>query len=583
MIQSIYLFAILFLAGSCTPKPQSVSPNVTTFIDANIPHLDPIHSVNKYSSTINASIFEGLYHYHYLKEPLTLRPLLAEGMPQVSKDRKTYTIKIKKGVYFQDDPAFKNGQGRELIAQDFIHSWKRLANPKNKALGWWVFDGLIEGLNEWRNHMRSGQASLATSIPGLQTPDNYTLVIKLTRPSLQFVHFLAMPVAMVTAKEVVKEYGSEITNHPVGTGPYSLKKWVRNSQVVLEKNEKYRQSYYPQVGDAEVKARGLLTDAGASLPLSPTVVVKILRERQPEWLSFLKGEIDHGIVPKENYDQVFENEALRPEFSKKGVDYLKLFRPDVTFVSFNMEDPLLGKNVHLRRAFALAINKPLILKKLYPNSGVMAHGPVPPSIEGHDPSYQSPLAYDPTRAREELVKAGFPEGKGLPVFNYELSNIGTWARQYGEFLKDQWAQVGIQVKLVANTWPQFDKKIKNKQASLFDMAWSADYPDAENFLQLFYSKNVSPGSNSSNFINRHYDELYDKMLVLRPGEKRSTLIRKMIDLINSEVPSIFIVHRTSRLPFHGWLKNYNERTMVYDYYKYLKIDHEKKKDLIKKL
>lgn len=413
MILYRLFLCILILLPACTKKTSPDQPAVVSFLDANIPHLDPIHSVNKYSSTVNSSIFEGLYHYHYLKRPISIEPLLAEALPEISKDGKTYKIKIKKGVFFQDDPAFANGKGRELIAQDFIDSWKRLADPKNKALGWWVLDGLIEGLNEWRNDLRTGKAYQSSKISGLSTPDNYTLVIKLTRPSLQFLHFLAMPVTMVVAKEVVKKYGKRISNHPVGTGPFKLKKWVRNSQVVLVKNKNYRQVFYPQTADSEAEKRGLLQSAGQPLPLSDKVIIKIMRERQPEWLSFITGEIDHGVVPRENYDQVFKNNQLTADFVKKGINYLRLVRPDVTYISFNMEHPILGKNVHLRRAFAHAIDKKLLLQKFYKNLGVIAEGPIPPPIAGYDPNYKSSLEYDLQKARQALIEAGYPAGTSV--------------------------------------------------------------------------------------------------------------------------------------------------------------------------
>ena len=144
------------------------SSSLGSYLDHNVPHLDPIHSTTTVSSRVNAAIFEGLYHYHYFKRPFTLEPLLADGMPEISADGLKYRIKLKKGVLFQDDPAFADGKGRELTVKDVIFSWKRLADPQSKALGWWFLDGVIEWEEEnyfnrsyWNNHLSGHILGLA--------------------------------------------------------------------------------------------------------------------------------------------------------------------------------------------------------------------------------------------------------------------------------------------------------------------------------------------------------------------------------------------------------------------------------------
>jgi oligopeptide transport system substrate-binding protein len=576
MIRCLYLLFLVLMG--CTRSELSNEIVIHSFLDANVPHLDPIHSTNKYSSTINSAIFEGLYSYHYFKTPLELQPSLAETLPIISADRKTYTITLKKGVLFQDDPAFPDGKGRELVADDVVFSWKRLADPTNKALGWWVFDDLIVGLNTWRDLLRRGKASYATPVQGLKVIDRYTLQIQLTRPSHNFIHILAMPPTMVVAPEVVRAYGKEIVNHPVGTGPFALKNWTRNSKVELEKNPNYRPAFFPNEGWDESQFPSAKNYAGKPLPLADKVIVSIFRETQPLWLSFLKGDLDHGSIPKENVNQVFSGDKLSPFFEKQGLRILTQHRPDVTYITFNMEHSVLGAHKDLRKALAHALDKQVILDKFYNSRGLVAHGPIPPGIDGYDPQYENRLDYDLEKAKNLLAQAGFPGGQGLPVFDYQMPNVSSWSRQFSEYLKEEWGKIGVKIKLEANTWPQFDKKLKTKQASIFDMAWMADYPDSENFLQLFYSRNISPGPNNANFINRHYDDLYLKAQKLPPGYERNQVFKQMVEFINEEVPSIFLIHRFFRLPFHPWLKNYNETPLVYDYYKYLTIDlNEKKK------
>ncbi len=576
-----YLITVLLISLfilSCTQTVTSHSNEVVSYLEANVATTDPIHSTNKYASTVSSSIFENLLHYHYLKRPIVLETQLAEEMPHISDDGLTYTIKIKRGVFFQDDPAFPNSKGRELIAQDFVYSWMRLADPKNKALGWWLLDGKIKGLNEWRN----GSADYAKPIEGLKAIDQYTLQVILNKKSFQFLHVLAAPPLAVVAREVIKKYGDKINDHPVGTGPFKLKSWIRNFQLELVKNDKYHKTFYPKEGTIDSKKKGLLQDSGQTLPLSDKITIRIITERQPLWLSFLKGQVDHGIIPKDNYHQIFENKEIKTEIRKKGIRVLAQKRPDLVYISFNMEHPILGKNKKLRKAISSAIDKKQILKTFYNNRGLIAQGPIPPGLPDYDKTYTNPVSYNLEKAKQLMTEAGYPNGKNLPVFDYDLPGSATWSRQLGEFLKDQLSQIGVSIRIVPNTWPQFDQKVKAKKATLFDQAWVADYPDSENFLQLFYSKNISPGPNSFNFVNSDYDQMFEQFLSLPPSQKRFNLTQKMIKLLNDESPAVFLLHRLFKLPYHSWLKNYNEYPIIYDHLKYLRVDqHQKQKDLNK--
>jgi oligopeptide transport system substrate-binding protein len=583
-MKHIFLFSLIaLLSFSCTKKASQDYNTVYGVMDANVSGFDPINATNTYASKSVSQVYEGLYHYHYFKRPLELEPQLAESMPIISDKGLTYTIKIKKNVFFQDDPAFPNGKGREVTAQDFIYSWKRLADPSNKALAWWIFDGKIKGLNQWRTSFQQAKANYDSPIEGLSAPDKYTLVIKLTQPSYQFSLLLAMPGTFVVAREVVDKYGKEIINHPVGTGPYKLVSWTRNSEIRYKKNPNYREVLYPSEGTAEDKEKGFLKDAGKKLPLTENIVIKIMPERQPMWLSFLKGALDHGIIPKDNYAQVYVGDKLSKDILDKEISVHFQYRPDFTYLSFNLEHPILGKNKNLRKAMAYAYDIPTSLEKFYNNRGIEAQGPIPPGLDGYDPELKKPIHYNLEKAKEYMVKAGYPGGKGLPTIGLELANSGSWSRQMGEFVKNQMALIGINIRIIPNTFPQFDKKVKSKKADIFQMAWMADYPDAENFLQLYYSKNISPGSNNSNFMNRKYDAMYEKAIALQPGPERTKLYKEMVKFIHQEVPNIFLIHRIYRLPYHAWLKNYNEYPVIHDFYQYLRIDGEKKKEIMKKL
>ncbi|MBI3542424.1 MAG: hypothetical protein HY075_04005, partial [Deltaproteobacteria bacterium] len=221
ILTGILVGAVLASPG-CTRK-RTVGNVLRTGVREKYKSLDPAHGQDYYSNTLIRRAYEGLLEYHYLKRPYVIEPLLAEGMPAVSRDGLTYTFKIKQGVRFQDDKAFPDGKGRELVASDFVYSFKRLADPKEASEGWWVLDGKIAGLNEWAEAARkTDKADYLAPVAGLQAPDAHTFVLKLTKPNPLILHSLTMPYTNVVAHEAVARYGKEFGSHPVGTGPFRL-------------------------------------------------------------------------------------------------------------------------------------------------------------------------------------------------------------------------------------------------------------------------------------------------------------------------------------------------------------------------
>ncbi|MFN3967142.1 MAG: ABC transporter substrate-binding protein, partial [Endomicrobiia bacterium] len=309
------LFILIFIFSSCTTKKQTISENVIRLpLPTEIKGFDPAYAEDLYSHTLMAQIYETLMQYSYLERPYKVEPLLAEEMPEISSDGLTYTFKIKKGVYFQKDPCFK--EKRELTAYDFVYSFKRIADIKTRSTGWWIFDKRILGLNEFREKTKKEEKIdyEKIDVPGLKALDKYTLQIKLTQPYPQFLYVLTMMYTAAVPKEAVEYYGDEFLNHPVGTGPYKLTKWVRNSIIVLEKNPDFREEYYPTKGEPEDEKLGLLKDAGKKIPFIDKVEFHIFLEDQPMWLNFLKGNIDRSGIPKDNYSSaITPTKELVPE------------------------------------------------------------------------------------------------------------------------------------------------------------------------------------------------------------------------------------------------------------------------------
>jgi len=262
------------LVGSCLFTPGcggsgDAGENVFNYYEpSNLKGLDPMMASTMYSHRAVSNLYEGLLQYSYLKRPYQVEPQLATEMPKISEDGLTYTFKVKKGVMFHDDPCFPEGKGRELKAQDLVYQWKRVADMKNVSEGWWIFKGKIKGLDEWREKTKEVKGAEHAKlydepVEGFQTPDDYTVVIKLTEPYPQLLYILTMGYTKAVPREAVEHYGKEFLNHPVGTGPFKLKSWIKGSKLVYVRNEKWRGETYPSEGEAEDAKNGLLEDKGA--------------------------------------------------------------------------------------------------------------------------------------------------------------------------------------------------------------------------------------------------------------------------------------------------------------------------------
>jgi ABC-type transport system substrate-binding protein len=579
------ILSLLLVVLGCT-REQNYNEKVLNLVSPQkIKGFDPIFAADLYASNEIGKVYEGLLEFHYLKRPYVLTPNLAESMPEVSKDGLTYTFKIKKGVVFQDSKVFPNGKGRELKASDFVYSIQRMADPKLQSTGWWLLDGKIAGLNEWRDKYASAEkVNYDEEISGLKALDSHTLQFKLVKPFPQFLYALAMTFTSAVAREAVETHGLEFQNYPVGTGPFKLPYFDNSNRIVYEKNPTFRDKFYPTEGAPGDEERGFLADAGKKLPLVDKVIVNIIVESQPQWLNFQKGSADVLSVPKDNFDQTVVNgKDLHPSMASKGIKLEMMNSLDTTYVAFNHEDPLFKNNIKLRQAMSLAYDRDESNKLFYNNTAKTAHSIIPPGISGHKADYKNPyVEFSVEQAKKLLAEAGYPNGKGLPELTYETVG-STVARQMGEFFQKKMSDIGVKVKISTNTWPELVKKTNTKAAQLFGMAWGADYPDAENFFGLLYGPNESPSSNSSNFKNAEMDKLFKQATIMQDSPERTALYEQMYVMASEQVPWIYGMHRTAVTVFHGWLKNYKYIEFTQTQVQYLNVDLESKKVLVNKL
>ena len=524
--------------------------------------FDPAQIIDIYSRTVTPHIFEGLYGYDHLARPARIEPLTAAAMPEVDDDFRTWTVRVQPGIYFQDDPAFQ-GRRRELVAEDYVYSIKRFADPRTKSPAWASLaqQGIV-GLAERRAQALEGKRPFDydTPIEGLQALDRYTLRVRLAEPRPRFLETLATgDLFGALAREVVERYGDEIPAHPVGTGPFRLAQWRRSSQIVLERNPGYRERYYdaePADDDAEGQAI-LARLKGRRLPMVDRVEISIIEEDQPRWLSFLQGSHDFiEQMPAQFIDLAMPNGHVAPNLAKQGVQGYRIVRPDVYFVCFNMDDPVVGglapAQVALRRAFGLALDVPREIATVWRGQAIPAQSTLLPQTVGYDPAFKSEMGdYDPARAKALLDLYGWidrdgdgwrerPDGQ--PLVLEMLTQPDSQSRALDELRQKNLAAVGLRLRYRTAKWPENLKAARGGQYQIWRVGGSAAAPDGQPSLARYHGRQIG-GQNVARFSLPAFDALYDRMEVLPDGPERRALMRQAQRLGIAYAPYKTIIHR----------------------------------------
>jgi ABC-type transport system substrate-binding protein len=544
------VFALAAAAGLLFCRPAAADAEAS--LDASLPTLrattmrirgfDPAQSADEPTTRATGKLYEGLLQYAPYARPYRLQPLLAESMPEISPDGLTYTFRIRKGIRFAPDPCFgacADGLGRELVAEDFVYSFKRIADAAVASSGYWIFRGHIAGLDEWRAASARGPADYDSPVEGLSAPDDRTLVIRLTKPYPQLLYVLAMPYAFAVPREAVERYGDAFAVHPVGTGPYILHDMRPNHHY------EYRVSPAWAARDDTVGDDAPEDERGKKLPRIPRIVESVVGDGSTAWLMFLAGELDESAIPRENFDSVVRADgSLAEEVAAKGIALARAPSLAVSYILFNGDDPKLGNNPALRKALSCLFD--FEAWKTFQNGCIEeAAGPVPPIVAG---ALEGPPPYrrDVARAKAFLEEAGYPGGKDpatgkrlqltLSVGNADSAE----ARQSAELLQSFFADGGIDLSIDYMNWPSFLEALRKGSAQMAILTWLGDYPDAENFLQLFYGDNGG-GVNRANYRNKAFDPLYEKLAALPVGaEGRDELCREAGKLVSEDAAWIFL-------------------------------------------
>jgi oligopeptide transport system substrate-binding protein len=583
-----WLVALVFMSLACTGHAKTLR---FSFLIAET-EFDPVKVTDLYSNTINDAIFEPLLTYDYLARPVKLKPNVATAMPEISPDGTTYTFKIKPGIFFADDAAF-GGKKRELTSQDFAYTLRRLYDPVNRS-GWlWYVEGKIVGADVvMAAAKKSGKYDYDAAIEGIETPDRYTLRIRLKAADSNFLYIFATCQTAAMAREVVERYGADIGAHPVGTGPFKLATWKRSHKIVLDANPNFREVVYDaepaaddQRGQAILKAM-----KGKKLPLVDRVEVSVIEESQPRWLAFLGGDTDYANVPNEFVGLAFPGASVAPYLQKMDIAGERFVETDLAYTYFNLDHPVTGgvspERVALRRAIAMGYNYDQEIAIIRNGGAVRAESAVPPGVEGYDAAFRAPFGgHNPVRARALLETYGYvdrdgdgyretPDGKPLAIVMGNEPD--TLSGQYAALWKKSMDAIGINIQFKRAKWPDLNKEAKAGKLQMWFLAWSADYPDAENFFQNLYGPNVEEGTNYARFRHARFDQLYEQARKLQPGPERNKLYAEMKKIVSVYVPWITHVHRIRNELWHPWLIGYRKHPIYNQMWMYLDIDESKR-------
>ena len=475
--------------------------------------LYPLNVTEVTGHRIITQVYEGLVAFS--QQDLSIVPVLAEKW-EVDSSAKRFTFHLRHGVRYHDDPCFAGGKGREVNASDFKYCFTKLCEADANNQGYQFYQGRIKGADAYYESTQKKQP-LAEGVTGVKVIDAYTLEIELEQPFAGFLNLLALPFADVYPKEAVDKYGMDMRSKCVGTGPFYIKAIKDDQSVTLARNDYYWGK----------------DSLGNQLPYLDGVRISFMKDQKAELLQFKKGNMDLMYKPPlEMMDEIkSSDDVLTPEYKQYVLQGLPTL--SVQYFGFLNTDKIFS-NKNLRVAFNYAIDRRKIVEYTIKGAGVPAvHGMVPPGMKGYDTKVVRGYEYDPAKAREFMVKAGYPNGKGMPAINLQINSGGGANMQVAEAIQKMLQEnLNIAVNITSMPFAQHLENVETGKAQFFRSGWVADYPDPENFLTLFYGKHIpaNPAErsylNSSRFHNAQYDEVFAEALRTVDDDKRNLLYLK---------------------------------------------------------
>lgn len=623
-------------------------------------HLDPARSYSSNEVEFTGQIYEPPLQYHFLKRPYELIPLTAVAVPEpryfdasgqaLAADapaaqiaRSVYEIRLRPGIRYQPHPAFaRDAAGRyryhamtaadvagkrqvadfehtgtrELVAADYVHQIKRLAQPGLASPIFGLMSEHIVGLKRLGDILQAAQTQGGAApdlrdfaLEGAQVVDRYTYRIHVRGKYPQFIYWLAMPffapvpweAEVFYAQPGMAEQNLTLDWQPVGTGPFYLAENDPNRRMLLKKNPNFHGETYPGDGSAGDREAGLLADAGKPLPLVDAAIYSLEKETIPYWSKFLQGYYDSSGISSDSFDQAVQFSAggdpqLTDGMRDKGIHLVTAVATSIWYVGFNMLDPVVGglapERQKLRQAISIALDYEEFISIFLNGRGIPGQGPIPPGIFGYVDGAAgiNPYVYRSNKgktvrrpiddARRLLAEAGYPNGRharsGEPlVLYFDTAASGPDAKSRLDWIKKQLDRINVQLVVRGTDYNRFQDKIRKGNAQLFEWGWNADYPDPENFFFLLYGphkKVGSGGENAANYDNPEFDRLFERMKDMENGPARQRVIDEMLEIVRRDAPWIFAYYPKSFGLRHGWVKNFKPNLMANNTLKYRRVD-----------
>lgn len=497
-IRHIFCASLLISLLSCSRSAKEAKKVFNMNLDQNLTSMDPAFARNQNSMWMINQVFNGLVQ---IDSALNILPCIARSW-QISKDRLSYTFQLRDDVYFHDDPLFPKGKGRKVKASDFAYSFYRLIDSKVASSGGWIFSDKVKD---------------STSFIAL---NDSTFRIQLVKPFPAFMNLLTTQYCSVVPKEIVAHYGKDFRSHPVGTGPFKFKYWKEDEILVLLKNEHYWEK-----------------DGNNTLPYLDAIKVTFITDKQSAFMNFLKKELDFFDKADGSYrdDILTKSGQMTPKYKNKFqlrknpylcTEYIGIMVDSTKAITKN--SPLRFKKV--RQAINYAIDKPKLVKYLRNSIGIPATaGFVPQGMPGFDSTQVKGYHYDPQKAAQLLKEAGYPNGRGMPQITLSTS---TTYKDLIEFVQGELHEQGINVKVDVSPSASLRDLMSKNEVNFFRGSWIADYPDGENYLAMFYSRNKVPnGPNYTAYYNKDFDKLFEQSYYEQDNNKRYKMYQQMERMI----------------------------------------------------
>lgn len=499
----LLLTAGCWLWQSSCRLPSGDAPGVFQYNEqTGIASLDPAFAKNQSIMWAVHQLYSTLVE---VDSELRIQPCIARSWT-ISDDRKHIRFRLRGDVYFHDDPVFPGGKGRRLTANDVAYSFRRIIDPATASPGAWIFHHRVDSLQPF------------------EAPDDSTFILHLQRPFHPILGILSMQYCSIVPKEAVERYGPDFRRHPVGTGPFRLLAWQEGQGLVMRRNPRYFET----------------DSAGQRLPYLQGIKVRFFDSKSTEFLEFTQGRLDfvNDIEPSFKDEVLTKSGALRKEWADRIVlqkhPYLNTEYFGILMDTLKMRlSPLRSRQI--RQAINYGFDRRKLMLYLRNSIGTPAeNGFVPRGLPGFDSGWVKGYSYHPDTAKALLAAAGFPDGRGLPEII--LTTIPVYT-DLAAFVASELQEVGIRVKVETVQKSVLLEQTARGQAAFFRGSWIADYPDAENFLGVFYGQNPAP-PNYTRYRNPAYDRLYEQALTETSDSIRYELYRAMDQLMISDAPVV---------------------------------------------